>query len=220
MPKAGARHKTQHFMKSLSPITPALLAGALTYAQYMAVSQVRFAQHLTTSDDPHYNTDQILGFTKLNFSRINRLERTTILTADVLEALTQIREPWVWLILVESWCGDVAQILPVLKHMADQSGQIEIRLLLRDQNLPVMDAYRTNGGRAIPKLICLRQRDLIELGTWGPRPAALQTEMNAWKLEDISFDMVIERAHSWYAKDHTQHTQAELALKIQKWATQ
>ena len=207
-------------MESLSPITPALLAGAMTYNQFMVVSHERFAQHLTTSDDPHYNTDQILGFTKLNFSRMARLDKTTVLTADVLDALMQIREPWIWLVLVESWCGDVAQIVPVMKHMADRSGKIDLRLLLRDQNLPVMDAYKTNGGRAIPKLICLRQGDLTELGTWGPRPAALQTEMNAWKLENIPFDMVIERAHGWYAKDHTQHTQAELALKIQEWAAE
>ena len=205
-------------MESTSPITPALLADALTYNQFMVLSHERFRQHLTTSDDPHYNTDQILGFTKVNFSRIARLEKTTVLTADVLDALLQIREPWTWLILVESWCGDVAQILPVLKHMADRSGQIDIRLLLRDQNLTVMDAYKTNGGRAIPKLICLRQSDLAELGTWGPRPAALQTEMNAWKSENISFDVVIERAHNWYAKDRTQHTQAELALMIREWS--
>ncbi len=204
--------------KILSPITPTLLTDAMTYNQYMVLSHERFRQQLTTSEDPHYNTDQILGFTKLNFSRIARLEKTTVLTADVLDALLQIQEPWTWLILAESWCGDVAQILPVMKHMADRSGKIDIRLLLRDQNLTVMDAYKTNGGRAIPKLICLRQSDMAELGTWGPRPAALQSEMNAWKSEDISFDVVIERAHNWYAKDHTRHTQAELTLKIREWA--
>lgn len=202
----------------MQPITPALLESAMTYAEYMTVARERFAQHLTTSDDSHYNTEQILGFTKLNFSRITRLEKTTVLTADVTDALTQVREPWIWLILVESWCGDVAQILPVLKHMADHSDQIQIRLLLRDRNLTVMDAYKTNGGRSIPKLICLRQSDLTELGTWGPRPAALQAEMNMWKAENAPFDQVIERAHGWYAKDHTQHTQAELATMIREWS--
>lgn len=199
-------------------ITPALLESAMTCEQYMAYAHERFGQHLTTADDPHYNTEQILGFTKLNFSRINRLEKTTVLTDEVTAALAQVREPWIWLVLVESWCGDVAQILPVMKHMADTSGRIELRLLLRDKNLPVIDTYLTNGGRSIPKLICLRQNDLTELGTWGPRPAALQAEMNNWKTEAIPFDKAIERAHGWYANDHTQHTQAELAGRIQEWA--
>ncbi|WP_375445691.1 thioredoxin family protein [uncultured Fibrella sp.] len=201
-------------------ITPVLLESAMTYAEYMALAHERFAQHLTTSDDSHYNTEQILGFTKLNFSRIARLEKTTHLTADVTDALAQVREPWIWLVLAESWCGDAAQILPVMKHIADYSGQIQIRLLLRDRNLTVMDAYKTNGGRSIPKLICLRQSDLTELGTWGPRPAALQAEMDSWKTENIPFDQVIERAHGWYAKDHTLHTQAELAVMIRDWARQ
>lgn len=202
---------------SSSPITPALLAAAMTYEQYMTLAQERFAQHLTTADDPHYNTEQILGFTKVNFARIRRLEKTTVLTDEVTAALAQQTQPWVWLVLVESWCGDVAQILPVMKHMADQSGKINLRLLLRDKNLDVIDAYRTNGGRSIPKLICLHAPTLRELGTWGPRPQALQEEMNRWKTEAIPFDEVIERAHAWYAKDHTAHTQAELAAKIREW---
>ncbi|MBO0932652.1 thioredoxin family protein [Fibrella aquatilis] len=201
-----------------SPITPALVAEAMTYAQYMTHAYGRFEQHLTTADDPHYNTEQILGFTRLNFSRIARLEKTTVLTDEVTAALAQVREPWIWLVLVESWCGDVAQILPVMKHMADWSGKIELRLLLRDKNLPVIDAYRTNGGRSIPKLVCLRQTDLTELGTWGPRPAALQAEMDGWKTENTPFDQVIERAHGWYAKDRTAHTQAELAERILTWS--
>jgi Thioredoxin len=205
--------KNQH-----SAITPKLLAEAMTYQQYMAVSRERFADNLTTSEDPHFNTEQILGFTKLNFSRMARLEKTTELTAEVTDALQQIQEPWIWLVLAESWCGDVAQILPVLKHMVDMSGQIELLLLLRDQNLPVIDAYLTNGARAIPKLVCLRQSDLAELGTWGPRPAALQAEMAIWKAENVPFDQVIERAHGWYAKDRTQHTQTELAAMIRTWS--
>lgn len=198
--------------------TPALLAQAMTYQQYMALSKERFSAKMTTSDDPNYNTEQILGFTKLNFSRMARLEKTTTLTPEVAEALALVPEPWIWLVVVESWCGDVAQTLPVMQHMADQSGQIELRLLLRDQNLPLIDAHRTNGGRAIPKLICLRQRDLTQLGTWGPRPAALQAEMDHWKSDNLPFDQVIERAHGWYAKDRTHHTQAELADMIREWS--
>ena len=202
------------------PITPTLLAEAMTYAQYMTLAQDLFAQHRTTADDPHYNTEQILGFTKVNFARIRRLEKTTVLTDDITDALAQQTTHWVWLVLVESWCGDVAQTLPVMKHIAESSGRIDLRLLLRDKNLPVIDAHLTNGGRSIPKLICLEADTLHELGTWGPRPAALQTEMNAWKDEAIPFDQVIERAHAWYAADRTQHTQAELAACIRNWASQ
>jgi hypothetical protein len=199
--------------------TPARLASAMTYEQYMTLAHELFEQqHRTTADDPHYNTEQILGFTKVNFARIRRLEKTVELTDEVRAALNNVPNRWIWLVLAESWCGDVAQTLPVMKHMADLSRKIDLCLLLRDKNLDIMDAYRTNGGRSIPKLICLEADTLRELGTWGPRPQALQDEMNAWKTEAIPFEEVIERAHGWYAKDHTQHTQAELAAKIRKWS--
>ena len=208
-----------------SPITPALVAGAMTYAQYTVLAQARFLANLTTTDDPYYNTEQILGFTKVNFARIRRLEKTVELS-DELRAALAAQQPrkngagyaWVWLVLVESWCGDVAQTLPVMKHIADESGNIDLRLLLRDKHPGVIYAYRTNGGRSIPKLICLDADTLAELGTWGPRPEALQNEMDEWKAQAIPFDQVIERAHAWYAHDKTDHTQAELAGKIREWA--
>ncbi|NID10891.1 thioredoxin family protein [Fibrivirga algicola] len=203
---------------TIPPITPALIAESMTYAQYMSLAKQRFADKLTTSDDPHYNTEQILGFTNVNFARIRRLEKTVLLTESIKTALAAQQRTWVWLVLVESWCGDVAQTLPVMKHIADFSGKIELRLLLRDQHIDVIDAYRTNGGRSIPKLICLEADTLRELGTWGPRPQALQAEMDVWKTQNLPFEEVIERAHGWYAKDHTQHTQTELATQIRAWA--
>jgi Thioredoxin len=199
-------------------ITPSLLADALTYEQYMVLSHELFEQQRTTSDDAHYNTARILAFTKLNFARIRRLEKTVELTTDVKEALALVREPWVWLILTESWCGDAAQIVPVLHKMAEHSSRIEVRMLLRDMNLPVIDAHLTNGGRSIPKLICLRKSDLHELGDWGPRPAALQQARAGWVAEQLPTDQILEHLHLWYANDHTAHTQSELAGKIRAWS--
>ncbi len=200
-----------------SPISPSLLADALTYEAYMALSHELFDQQRTTSDDAHYNTAQILGFTKLNFARIRRLEKTVELTHDVKEALALIREPWVWLVLTESWCGDAAQIVPVLHKIAGHSSRIEMRMLLRDKNLPVIDAHLTNGGRSIPKLICLRKSDLHELGDWGPRPAALEQERAGWIAQQLPMPDILEHLHAWYANDHTAHTQMELAEKIREW---
>jgi hypothetical protein len=201
------------------PITPEQLTSAMTYDTYLTLAHDLFENHQrTTTTDPHYNTEEILGFTKLNFARIRRLEKTTELTDDVRAALANVPTRWVWLVLAESWCGDVAQTLPVMKHIADFSGKIDLRLLLRDENPDIMDTYLTNGGRSIPKLICLEANTLRELGTWGPRPQVLQAEMNAWKTEGIAWQAVIERAHGWYAKDHTARTQAELVALIRAWA--
>lgn len=204
-------------MFTTSAIKPEQLARAITYPDFVTLAKELLASGKTTSDDPHYNTEHILELTNLNLHRIQRLDRTTQVNAELVAAVTSVSERWTWLVLVESWCGDVAQCLPVINQVALLNPAIELRLLLRDQNLDVIDAYKTNGGRSIPKLICLQTDTLTELGTWGPRPAALQTLMDTWKAEGISFDEVLERVHTWYAKDRTQTVQAELLGLIQTW---
>lgn len=201
-------------------ITPDLLASAMTYPEFIELSKRLLAEGKTTSDDPYYNTDKIIQLTDLNVHRISRLERTTTLNPALIEAAQAIPEPWTWLVLVESWCGDVAQCLPVIKQVADLNPAIDLKLLLRDKNPAVMDAYRTNGGRSIPKLICLTTTTLTELGIWGPRPAAIQALMDGWKGEQLPFDELLERIHTWYAKDRTQAVQGELLNLVQTWSDQ
>jgi hypothetical protein len=202
-----------------SLITPDLITSALTYEQYIALSTERLAQGRTTSDEASYNTPDILGYAKLNLARMSRLDRQVTLLPEVTAALARIPESWIWLVLTESWCGDAAQSVPVLHQMALASPQIEIRFLLRDKNPAVMNAYLTNGGKSIPKLICLRKSDLSrELGTWGPRPAELQSLMNDWKVEQVPFQEVVERAQRWYNTDRTMSIQRELLTLVTSWS--
>lgn len=203
---------------SSSIITPDLIASALTYEQYSQLSTDLFAQGRTTTNDPHYNTPEILGYTKLNLHRMSRLHKLTALTPALQETMAQVPEPWTWLVLTESWCGDAAQIVPVLDRVADVSPNVTVRFLLRDQNPDLMNAYLTNGGRSIPKLICIRTADMTVLGTWGPRPAGLQALMMVWRTEKLPLGEAVERAQRWYNADHTQSTQAELLTAVASWS--
>ncbi|MGF7214014.1 hypothetical protein GGR92_000154 [Spirosoma lacussanchae] len=211
-------------MQIASPlITSELIASALTYEQYVQLSTDLFAQGRTTSDDPHYNTPEILGYTKLNLHRMSRLNRLTVVSDELKTALAQLSEPWIWLVLTESWCGDAAQLVPVLHRIAGESDRIHLRFLLRDKNPGLMNDYLTNGGRSIPKLICLHEIPLArpayeEIGTWGPRPAGLQAHMQTWKTEQLPLSEAVERAQRWYNEDHTQSTQAELLAAITSWS--
>ncbi|MFD2572118.1 thioredoxin family protein [Spirosoma soli] len=198
-------------------ITPDLIASALTYDQYISLSKDLFAQGRTTSEAPSYNTPEILGYTKLNLHRMSRLDKLTVVSNDLKAAMAKVSEPWVWLVLTESWCGDAAQAVPVLHQMAEQSSHVQIRFLLRDKNPDVMNAYLTNGGKSIPKLICLRASDLTEIGTWGPRPAGLQALMNNWRTEQLPLSEAVERAQRWYNEDRTQSIQQELLALVTNW---
>ncbi|GAB3990115.1 thioredoxin family protein [Spirosoma daeguense] len=203
-------------------ITTDLIESALTYEQYVALSAELLAQGHTTSDAPAYNTPEIVGYARLNLHRMSRLDKLTVINDELKEAVNELTESLIWVVLTESWCGDAAQSVPVLNHVARLSSKVKIRFLLRDKNPDVMNAYLTNGGKSIPKLICFRESDLNnpvrrELGTWGPRPDDLQLRMNEWKTENLPFTEAIERAQRWYNDDRTQSIQRELLALVKSW---
>jgi hypothetical protein len=77
------------------------------------------------------------------------------------------------IVLSEDWCGDAMLNNPVLLHIAEEAN-IEVRFVLRDQNLELMDQYLTNGtARSIPIYIFIDQKG-EEKAVWGPRAEAIQ----------------------------------------------
>ncbi|MCU9614338.1 thioredoxin family protein [Caldibacillus lycopersici] len=75
--------------------------------------------------------------------------------------------------LTEDWCGDAMVNNPVLMRIAE-AANIDVRFLLRDQNLELMDQYLTNGkSRSIPIYVFLDQEGQ-EYAVWGPRAAEVQ----------------------------------------------
>jgi hypothetical protein len=77
------------------------------------------------------------------------------------------------IVLTEDWCGDAMLNIPILLHLAE-AGNIDVRMLLRDENLELMDQYLTNGkSRSIPIFIFI-DKNGNEVAKWGPRAEALQ----------------------------------------------
>ncbi|NTE03546.1 thioredoxin family protein [Agrobacterium tumefaciens] len=152
-----------------------------------------------------------LHYTKMNVQRMNRVDKTVSLTDDLTSTINQLKGNYKFLVITEGWCGDAAQIIPVFNKIATASlGRIDLKFVLRDKNLPLIDAHLTNGGRAIPVLIVLNESADQVLATWAPRPQVLQELLKEWKKETTEMPILAEKLHGWYAKDKTQSTQAEL----------
>jgi len=112
------------------------------------------------------------------------------------------------LVLVEDWCGDASNTVPILARWADESPLAELRILRRDENPAVMDCYLTNGARSIPIVIVLDEH-LNQLGHWGPRPCELQS----WVTENRSIIPKAElypQVRKWYARDRGETTLREV----------
>ncbi|EMR04222.1 thioredoxin family protein [Cesiribacter andamanensis] len=148
-------------------ITPDLLRQAMSYPQYMDLLESEMAQGRTTGTD---QSPWLVDYARLNLQRMRRLNKTTVLIDEFRQALDRLEKPQLWVVITEGWCGDAAQIVPVMAKVAEYSSKIGLKLLLRDEHPAVMDAYLTNGTRSIPKLIALEPQHLGELGSWGPRP--------------------------------------------------
>ena len=158
--------------------------------------------------------------TKINAQRMKRLDKQIILN-DKIKAALKINKQWTWVILIESWCGDGAQNLPIIAKIAELSPNIELKILLRDQNPTLMDKYLTNGSKSIPKLICYEKGTEREIGIWGPRPKAIQEMVNVFKSNNpnISHDEFVKNLHLWYAQNKAEALQEELTQLISEWGT-
>lgn len=182
--------------------------NSFAYNDYLKLVDDKIEQKLSTG---HEQNELLTDFTKLNRVRIKRLDKTQQLLPEVIEAVKKISEKQLWMVLTESWCGDAAQNIPVLKKIADENPLIDLRLVLRDDNDELMQKYLTNGGRSIPKLIAVSEDMEKELFTWGPRPAAAQVEVKRLLDEQGGFnDVVKEGIQLWYNNDKGISMQKEM----------
>lgn len=128
----------------------------------VAITAERFEQGLTY--------DQYKAQMTRNQERFEANERLVAFDADDLAAFTSLAQPVNVLVLAEDWCGDVVDNLPVLGRLAAESGKLNVRVFLRDQNLDIMDQYLKEGQfRSIPVFV-LFDEQFEELGHFIERP--------------------------------------------------
>ena len=185
----------------------------LTYNQYFELTEQLVNDGRTTGLD---QSEAMVEYTKLNLHRMNRLNKTISIGAELSEKLRNMTCPIHWALLTETWCGDAAQNVPILAKMAELAPSIELRLLLRDEHLDIMDKFLTNGGRAIPKLIIL-DASMNVIGTWGPRPKEVQDMvMENKRTGGMPYSEFAKAVQKWYAQDKGVFLQKEMeeVLKV------
>jgi hypothetical protein len=189
-------------------------SDGLDYTSYRELVNKFLTEGKTTGPD---DSEAMLHYTKMNVQRMNRVDKTTVLNDEMLKAIDQVKGNYHFLVITEGWCGDAAQIVPVINQIVLAShGKFDLKFVLRDQHLPLIDAHLTNGGRAIPVLLILDEHKELVLPKWGPRPDILQHLLAQWKKDSTDMMLIAEQLHGWYAKDKTQSTQAELTQLLDK----
>lgn len=203
-------------MIAAKSITKEIVSAGLGYKEYRAFIGQLLAEGKVTGKK---QTPMLVEFTSLNIQRMNRLDKTVTLLPELAARAATLRKKQTWILLAQGWCGDCAQLVPVIAKIAEAGGEmIDLRIINPDDQPEVMEAYRTNGALSVPKLVILDAASLEELATWGPRPAPAQKILLDWKHAEnpVSWEEFEKTLHTWYAKDKTVTTQEEF-LELASW---
>ena len=127
-------------------------------------------------------TEALAQYTQLNNSRMRRWDKTLKFSDEAVAKIKLVKEKITWVVLTESWCGDASPALPVMNKIAELNPNISLSLILRDENLEVMNQFLTNGSMSIPKLIAINEENSV-VATWGPRSIKATQLVEAYKEE-------------------------------------
>lgn len=189
------------------------LNSAINYKVYSEQMTHFFESKSTSGAD---QTEGLIGYTALNYQRMKRLDKTIKVDDTQIKEFQKLNKEINWLIITEAWCGDAAQVIPVLNKIAEATKTIKIKLVYRDEHPQLMDLFLTNGARSIPKLIALDRNQNI-LYTWGPRPAEATKMVNDFKIKNGSLTTQFKQdLQIWYNKNKGQGVIQDQLLLLNK----
>ena len=196
----------------MTSIIQSAIHNSFSYNEYRILVSKLIDEGKSTGNE---QSADLLHYSELNEVRMNRLEKTLKMDTEVLETLQNLKSKQTWLVIAEGWCGDAAQILPIIKLMADSSENIELKIVLRDENENLMAQFLTNGSKSIPKLIILDE-NLEVINHWGPRPEAAKKLIIDYKAQHGIVDEPAKIAlQKWYLDDKGISTQKEIVAMLQ-----
>ncbi|PKL83478.1 MAG: thioredoxin family protein [Ignavibacteriae bacterium HGW-Ignavibacteriae-3] len=181
----------------------------LTFEQYMGKFKAEAEKEETADLSDEEKEDRKMTY--LNYQRSTRILRTYNADNELVNLITNISSPMIWMVISEMWCGDSAQNLPYLAKMAEINPLIQLRIIMRDSNPDIMDLFLTNGdSRSIPKLVAFDEYG-NELFQWGARPKEAQELVSKLKIEGMEKKNYLQQLHLWYGRDRGKTLEKEFS---------
>lgn len=179
------------------------LKNSMSYQAYREMVKQLTLENSTTGND---KTEVFVNHTKLNEQRMKRWDKTIKISKGAHNKIAEFNHKITWLVIVESWCGDGAHMLPVINKIAELNKNIDLKIVLRDENLELMDLFLTFGSRSVPKLIMIENETGEVLDTYGPRPSEATSLVNRYKAKYGALTPEFkEDLQHWYNNDKGQN---------------
>ena len=184
------------------------ISKAMSYRDYRILVDNLSAEGRSTGPE---QTEALTNYTVLNQRRMKRLDKTLKITEEAVRKINHFDKKVTWLVLTESWCGDAAQTMPMMNKVAEHNDNISFKVILRDENLDVMNRFLTNNTMSIPKLVMVEDATGEILGDWGSRPKIASQMVIDYKNEHGMLTPEFkEDLQIWYNKDKGQSTLRDL----------
>ncbi|MFH6970304.1 thioredoxin family protein [Flavobacterium petrolei] len=194
------------------PVAKALF-NSHSYSEYRKLITDLLLEKKSTGEE---QSEDLTHYSELNETRMHRLDKTIQISEEIIQRLKSLKSEYIWLVISEGWCGDAAQLLPIINKMAVESGKIDLRIVLRDENEELMKLFLTNKKQAIPILIVVDKETGSVLGNWGPRPKAAANLVADYKKEFGVIDETLKtNLQLWYLHDKGISTQDEIINLMQ-----
>ncbi len=184
------------------------LTKSYTYEDYKQLVTNLLSDGKSTG---HIQSEDLTHYSQLNETRMKRLDKTIVITEAVAAQLKSIKQNYLFLVISEGWCGDAAQILPIINKMVNLAPTIDLKIVLRDDNEPLMNLFLTNNAKSIPILICINSDTNEVLTSWGPRPKPAVELVENYKKEFGIIDATLKtNLQKWYHDDKGLSVQKEI----------
>jgi len=183
------------------------LEKGITYKAYRdLIKKLLFEEKSTGLEQ----SNALLEYSRLNDKRMDRLDKTLTISEETMNSLNQLKSNITFLVIAEGWCGDAAQIVPILNKIAEASEKIDLKIVLRDENEELMNKFLTNGSKSIPKTILLDSENKV-ISSWGPRPSVATKMVQDYKESNGMLDAEFKKnLQLWYNKDKGFSTQQDI----------
>ena len=174
------------------------LLESISYQTYRNLIDRLVAEGKTSGTEQE---QERIHYTALNEKRYKRLDKTLTVSEEKATFFRNYPQSITLLAITESWCGDAAQILPVINKIAELNPKITFKLVFRDENEALMNMFLTNGGKAIPIVIVLDLENNV-LGYWGSRPSVATKMVEEYKTQHGKLTAEFkEDLQKWYNQD-------------------
>lgn len=182
------------------------LESSYSYSEYQLLIQklLNDGQSTTKAGD-----ESLVKYSELNLRRMKRWDKTFKIDPKLENIITDQVSKQIWMVISEGWCGDAAHCVPIINKITELNENIDLRMVLREENLNLMDDFLTKGSRSIPKLIIYDPITEKTRATWGPRPEGAADVFHTHK-EEADYEVINIALQKWYNKDKGKSTAKEI----------